>query len=384
VTPPPIPSDVFVAFARALRAHGGIRPSPAQVITYQTAVSRLGRPAVDELYWIGRACLGVAPAQRATYDRTFTEFFLGEDTGMELALPTEPTTADAGSSAGSSGPAAPPTPVAGPGGGDGDEQEGTPVGAEASVMEVLNATPFAACTEEELAILRALVRRLRVMPPSVLSRRARPASRSGTIDLRRTVRRAMKTYGDPVDLAWRRRRTRPRRIVMLIDVSRSMGPYARQLLHFAYAVSASGLPVEVVCFGTRTTRVTRILRRHRSAAALERAAAAVLDWDGGTRIGESLRRAQSISTVRAALRGSVVVVFSDGLEQDDPELLRLSMARLHRTSHAVLWVNPLAGDPRYAPLTAGMVAAMPYVDQLLAGDTLEALTRVARALSALA
>jgi uncharacterized protein with von Willebrand factor type A (vWA) domain len=171
---------------------------------------------------------------------------------------------------------------------------------------------------------------------------------------------------------------------MLLDVSRSMGPYSRQLFHFAYAVSVSGLPVEVVCFGTRTTRVTRIIRRHRSAAALERAAAAVIDWDGGTRIGESLRRAQSISTVRAALKGAVVVIFSDGLEQDDPELLRLSMARLRRTCHSLLWVNPLAGDPRYAPLTAGMVAAMPYVDQLLAGDTLAALGRVAGALSDLA
>jgi uncharacterized protein len=201
--------------------------------------------------------------------------------------------------------------------------------------------------------------------------------------MRRTFRSSLSTNGLILRPRWRQRRMHPRRIVMFLDVSRSMAPYSRLLFHFAHAVSVSGFRVELVVFGTRVTRVTRLIRRQRSARALETAAAAVVDWDGGTRIGEAIRVAQTIGTIKGALRGSVVLMMSDGLEQDDPQQLAVALRRLRATCHSLVWANPLAGDPDYRPLTAGMVAALPYIDALCAGDTLVALERVAATLGEL-
>ena len=190
-------------------------------------------------------------------------------------------------------------------------------------------------------------------------RRTRPSAKGARFDIRRTLRRSLRTRGEPFDRAWRDRRVRGRPLVLILDVSGSMSPYARALVQFGYAAMAAGRQVEVFCFGTRLTRVTRLLRTKDPDRALHEIGRTVADWEGGTRIGESLKSLLDGWSQRAALRGAVVVLCSDGLERGDPELLRAQMARLGRLAHKVVWVNPLKGSPRYEPLARGMAAALP-------------------------
>ena len=219
--------------------------------------------------------------------------------------------------------------------------------------------------------------------PVERTRRTRPASSGSVFDMRRTLRRSLRTQGEPFDRAWRARKSRTRPLVLILDVSGSMSPYARALMQFAYAAMAAGRRVETFCFGTRLTRVTRTLRTRDPDRALHEIGKQVEDWEGGTRIGESLKTLLDGWSQRAALRGSVVVLCSDGLERGDPELLRAQMARLRRLAHRVVWVNPLKGSPRYEPLARGMAAALPSVDVFLSGHNLESLEELSRALAIL-
>ncbi|MFM7718553.1 MAG: vWA domain-containing protein, partial [Actinomycetota bacterium] len=173
-----------------------------------------------------------------------------------------------------------------------------------------------------------------------------------------------------------------RPLVFLLDVSGSMAPYARALLQFGFAAMAVGRRVEVFCFGTRLSRVTRSLRTRDPDRALREIGEQVTDWEGGTRIGESLQSLLEEWSQRTALRGAVVVICSDGLERGDPDVLRAQMARLRRLAHRVVWVNPLRGDPRYEPLARGMAAALPSIDAFLAGHNLESLEELSRAIGA--
>ena len=207
-------------------------------------------------------------------------------------------------------------------------------------------------------------------------RRTRPSAKGARFDVRRTLRRSLRTRGEPFDRAWRDRRVRGRPLVLILDVSGSMSPYARALVQFGYAAMAAGRRVEVFCFGTRLTRVTRTLRTKDPDRALHEIGRTVADWEGGTRIGESLKSLLDGWSQRAALRGAVVVLCSDGLERGDPELLRAQMARLGRLAHKVVWVNPLKGSPRYEPLARGMAAALPSVDVFLSGHNLESLSEL--------
>ncbi len=168
--------------------------------------------------------------------------------------------------------------------------------------------------------------------------------------------------------------------MLILDISGSMAPYARALMQFGYAAMAAGRRVEVFVFGTRLTRVTRTLRTKDPDRALHEIGKQVADWEGGTRIGESLKTLLDGWSQRAALRGAVVVLCSDGLERGDPELLKAQMARLRRLAHRVVWVNPLKGSPRYEPLARGMAAAMPSIDEFLSGHNLESLEHLGRVL----
>lgn len=198
--------------------------------------------------------------------------------------------------------------------------------------------------------------------------------------MRRTLRQAMHTEGDPMQRAWRRNRVVPRRTIFLLDISGSMSPYARPVMMFAQAAVQAGRVVEAFTFGTRLTRVTAQLMGRDRDRALAEAARTVPDWSGGTRIGLSLRSFNELWGRRGLARGSVVVIVSDGWERGDPGPLRAAMGQLHRIAHAVVWVNPLAGDPRYEPLAAGMAAAFPHVDLFLPGHDLSALMSLAAAL----
>lgn len=200
-------------------------------------------------------------------------------------------------------------------------------------------------------------------------------------DLRGTVREALRTGGEPIHRAWREPSERTRRIVFLIDVSGSMESYARPLLRFVHA-AASGRPrVEVFTFGTRLTRITRELTLRDPDAALARASRAVADWSGGTRLGAGLRAFNDGWGVRGVARGAVVVILSDGWDRGDSEELAEQMQRLRRVAHRIVWVNPLKAAPGYAPLALGMATALPYVDDFVAGHSLDALETLVEVIS---
>jgi uncharacterized protein with von Willebrand factor type A (vWA) domain len=270
---------------------------------------------------------------------------------------------------------------AGDGEGGGAETEREVVLAAASPEERLHTTAFAELTPEELLGVRRLIRRLVLSTPERRSRRTRRTRRRGErLDLRRTVRAAQRTGGDPARLVALRRRTEPRRLVLLCDVSASMEPYTRVYLTLLQG-AVSGARAEAFVFSTRLTRLTRQLSLHDPDQALARAAATTPDWAGGTRLAEGIGRFVADHGRRGLARGSVVVVLSDGWATDEPAAVGTAMARLRRLAHRVVWVNPRKAAPGFAPLVGGMAAALPHVDAFVSGHSVEALAQVAQAIA---
>jgi uncharacterized protein with von Willebrand factor type A (vWA) domain len=230
-------------------------------------------------------------------------------------------------------------------------------------------------TPAELARVRALIAQLAARRPLRRSRRLRHDHRGRRLDLRRTIRESLGSGGDPFRREFRTRARVPRKLIVICDVSGSMEAYARALLLFVHAARASGKGVEAFVFGTRLTRLTPELDTRDPGSAIDAAAKRVVDWSGGTRIGASLKAYNDEWGRRALTRGAVVVVASDGWEREEsgPGLLASQMARLAREAFAVVWVNPLKGNPRYEPLAAGMRAALPYVDRFLPGHNVASL-----------
>ena len=212
---------------------------------------------------------------------------------------------------------------AGDGDGDaeGDEEE-LPIAAVYSADELLRERDFARFGPDELRRARALVERIATASPRRRSLRSRPSHDGRTLDLRRTLHQAMRTGGHPIERAWRTPKTVPRRLIFLVDVSGSMEPYARAMTMFLQAAVRAGRHVEAFTFGTRLTRLTPYLTGRDPDRALERAAAAVPDWAGGTRIGENLKAFNDVWGRRALTRGAVVVIASDGWERGDPAAAR--------------------------------------------------------------
>ena len=384
----PPPADTvarLVAFGRELRARG-LPVGTGRILTFVRAVGTLGVAEREDLYWAGRASMVASRPDIEAFDDAFEAWIRRVapegDLRIELDLPA-PSDADIDSGE------APPdlevrtgrTSASWSGAREEDEPEGeASIRIVASGAEVLREKSFADLTEEEHQEVGALIRRLRVGVPHERTRRTRPAPEGATLDVRRTLRRSLRTQGEPFERAWRARGTRHRPLVLLLDVSGSMAPYSRALLQFAFAAMAAGRRVEVFVFGTRLTRVTRILRTRDPDRALHEVGRLVRDWEGGTRIGGSVETLLHGWGQRAALRGAVVVLCSDGLERGDPELLRTQMARLRRLAHRLVWVNPLKGSPRYEPLARGMAAALPSVDVFLSGHNLERVEELARVL----
>jgi uncharacterized protein with von Willebrand factor type A (vWA) domain len=245
--------------------------------------------------------------------------------------------------------------------------------ALASPVELMRQKSFAKLTDEELREVAELMKQVRLRPPPRRTRRREPA-RAGGPDLRRTLRRSFRSSGEPMERAWRKRRIRQRRLVLLLDVSGSMADYSRALVLFAHAALRTDTRWEAFCFGTRLTRVTRALARADATEALREAAREVFDWDGGTRIGEAI----AALTKTGVPRGAVVVICSDGLDVGDPEVLRDEMARLSRLAYRIVWLNPLKEDPAYEPLARGMHTALPYVDAFLSGHNLASFEQLAK------
>jgi uncharacterized protein with von Willebrand factor type A (vWA) domain len=256
----------------------------------------------------------------------------------------------------------------------------TPLPAAYSEEELLREKDFAEYTDAERALARTLLRRIAARSPQRLSRRSKPTRRRrDTHDLRATVRASLRHGGELMERRYREPGQRARRVVLVCDVSGSMAPYARMLLQYLQASVAAHTPVEAFVFGTRLTRLTRDLAAAGGRdpdLALRRAADRVSDWSGGTRIGAALGELNREHGRRIG-RGAVVVVLSDGWDRGDPDLLGAEMARLRRTAHRLLWLNPLAADPRYEPLTRGIRAALPHVDHLLPGNSIASLEALA-------
>ncbi len=270
-----------------------------------------------------------------------------------------------------------------PGAREAGGREPEPVPAAYSELELLHDKDFAHYSEAEFALARELIVRLARRAPLRRSRRRRRAhGRGETLDLRRIVRSSLACGGEPVRRHWRSASLRPRPVVLVCDVSGSMAPYARMLLQYLHACVAARRRVEAFAFGTRLTRVTNELAGRDHDRALRRATAAVLDFSGGTRIGAALAELNRAHGRRLG-RGAIVVIMSDGWDRGEPDLLAAEMARLRRSAHRLVWLNPLAADPRFAPLTRGMRAAVPHVDRLLAGNSLRSLSELADTLEEL-
>lgn len=363
----PVQSErLAVAFTRLARRSGLPIPGDAAT-TYAQALAAVGFERPGPVYWAGRATLVRRPEDAEVYDRVFEAFWLDR---FQLALgspATEPLTLvlDEAEEEGDSGTD------------DLADEGGERIHVRYSPVETLREKDFATCSPDELIELRRLLESVRLAGPRRRTRRMRPARRGSRDDLRRTVRRSMRTGGEPIRRAWRDRAERPRRVVLLCDVSGSMEPYARVLLRFLHAGVSGGRDVEAFTFGTRLTRVTRELALHDPDAALARAAETVPDWSGGTRLGEVLRQFNDRWGVRGLARGAVVVILSDGWDRGDPEVLATEMARLARVAHEIVWVNPLKATPGYAPLARGIAAALPFVDRFVEGHSLASLEALA-------
>jgi len=377
--PEPGLTGVLVRFCRELR-RAGLAVGTGDVLTYCVAMTPLDATDMVDLYWAGRATLVTRRDDIATYDEVFRRFFLDAANPVpELVTITARTAAQAEAVL-----AIPETEQAGE-----EREDQTALGWMASDVAALKHKAFAACTPEELAAVQRIMARIRLTPPRRRTRRT-TAARSGRIpDLRRVVRESLRLHGEPAELYWRQRKARLRPLILILDVSGSMADYSRHLLQFAHtarhaAGRAAAGRVEVFCFGTRLTRITRELAHQRVDPALEAAARTVVDWEGGTRIGQSLDTFVRKWGRGGLCRGGIVVICSDGLDRGDPEVLALAMERLARLCHRIVWLNPHKGDNRdFRPSTLGMMVAAPHIDLLLSGHDLASLEELAQTLPVL-
>ncbi|MDR7251843.1 uncharacterized protein with von Willebrand factor type A (vWA) domain [Nocardioides sp. BE266] len=354
------PDEVLLGFTRALRA-AGVPVTQDRAHGFLTAVAAVGLDDKQATYWAGRATLCGSPDDLVRYDQVFAAWFDPRD-GLPRSRPREASRAATAHL----------LPDAEGAGGDGEAEEDV-VRAAASAAEVLRHRDVATLDAAEKRRLDAMFARLSLRPPSRRTARHRRWHR-GQLDASRTLRASLRQMGEPAEIAWRRRGVRPRRVVLLVDVSGSMSAYADALLRLAHRLTqcgrATGGTVETFTVGTRLTHVTRALRSPDADRAIVAAGEVVPDWSGGTRLGETLRVFLDRWGQRGMARGAVVVVFSDGWERGDADLLGEQMGRLKRVAHRVVWVNPHRGKEGYEPLQAGVVAALPHCDDFLAGHSL--------------
>lgn len=383
------PASLAAAFADALHT-AGLPVNPERASRFARALM-LSPPATrDRLYWAARVTLVSDHSQLSLFDAVFAAVFAGElDPAEQRGDPTAPPAIQAQPRprSDSSDPAGrtqnvsgAPSPQLGGDGAASDEQREMLL-AVAGSEERLGDTSFADLTDDEVAEMRALVRRLVLATPLRRTRRTRTTHRSAErINVRRTLRRAQRTGGDPVHTVHRTRRRRARRLVLLCDVSASMQPYTRVFLSLLQG-AVSGASAEAFVFSTRLTRLTRALAARDPDQALDRAAQTAPDWSGGTRLAESLRRFVTDHGRRGLARGAVVVILSDGWATDDPADVTVQMARLRRLAYRIVWVNPRKAAAGFTPTVGGMAAALPFCDAFVSGHSYAALTELAAAVS---
>jgi uncharacterized protein with von Willebrand factor type A (vWA) domain len=369
VQPDPLLSHV-VTFGRVLR-EVGLEVGPGRLQDALRGLDAVDLTSQDDVYWALRQTLVSRRDELDLFDRAFAAWFLRAPVLAPLRSLPQPQARPVALAAEASRP-----------GDEGEvaaDEEQQELGA--SPVELLREKDFGEMTPEEFKRARELMTAIARLRPQRASRRRTADPRGDRLDVRRLVRRSLRTGGDPLDRPHRARKDVPRKLVVLCDVSGSMEAYTRALLLFLHAVVGSGRGVEAFAFGTRLSRLTPELDTRDPEAALEKCTEAVVDWGSGTRIGASLKEFNDVWGRRALSRGAVVVVVSDGWERQDPESVGREMARLARAAYAVVWVNPLKGNPEYQPLAGGMRAALPFVDRFLPGHNLRSLEELATVLA---
>jgi uncharacterized protein len=374
------------AFSRRLR-EAGLPVSADRAVWFVHALGAVEPVSRRRLYWTARGVFVTETSQVGAFDAVFASVFRaagqGEDepepSQTETSPPQSPSRDVAGADDAPRSGAPSTTPSAGY-----EPADERPLPVLASDEEVLRTKRFDALEPGELASLYRLMTRMRVVTPTRRTRRAERDRHGERIDLRRTLRGSLRTAGDPIRLARRRRRVVRRRIVLLCDISGSMEPYARAYLQFliAAAAGAGANRSEAFVFATRLTRITRALASRNPERAILRAAATAPDWSSGTRIGHALKAFNDRHGRRGMARGAVVVILSDGWERGDPALVGREMERLGRLAYRIVWVNPRVGARGFQARAGGLVAALPCVDALVSGHSLEALDEVADAIGA--
>lgn len=373
------------AFGAQLR-RAGVGPAQVAINRFAAAVAVADPRSIGELYWVARTTLvsdvAEIPVFDAVFEAVFEQWFGGRDVKARRQHdpPPQPVGDDEAS-----------VPLRGderarlPGGGgvpwstppsasgdDGDGREGSTVAELVPSADAhLAAVPFDLLDEDELTAVGAMLERLAASWPRRRARRVRHSSRGRTIDRRRTLRAALRTGGEPLTLHHARRVERPRRILVLADVSGSMQTWTRAYLHVLRELGRR-VGAETFAFATDVTRITPALRHRSAREAVARASELVEDRFGGTRIATSIATLLHDPAWSTMLRGAVVIIVSDGADTDPADVLAARMERLHRMAHRVVWVNPRGAARGYEPLVAGMAAALPFCDDVVTGHTLAA------------
>jgi uncharacterized protein with von Willebrand factor type A (vWA) domain len=385
---------VVGAFSQRLH-DAGMPVTPSQTQQYARSLVLTKPVSRRRLYWTTRAVFVTGFIQLPTFDRVFREVFGSsakndlEDPEVELE-PAPPKDESDNDEAEEDPEDLPDSGQGGadmtPGDGSGDDDEEAdeqeiPI-LSASEEEELSEKHFSALASHELAALYRLMVRLDLATPVRRTRRRKRGRHGEHVDMRRTLRNSLKTGGDPIKLARRRRRVQKRRLVLLCDISGSMEPYARAYLQFLHCARASGPDHEAFVFATRLTRLTKQLAGRNPNRAIRRATESVEDWSSGTRIGDALKCFNDRYGRRGMARGSVIVILSDGWERGDPEIVAREMERLARLAYRIVWVNPRVSAPGFQPKAGGLVAALPFCNALVSGHSLNALDEVADAIAA--
>jgi uncharacterized protein len=356
--------ELLAGFPRALR-EAGLAVDPQRAATFLAATRALPLRSLADLARAGRVTLVGSKEDLPTYEAVFEAWFAGEPLPEMVESPDEEKAPPANRKRDGERPL--------------ELLDGDAAGRHTSADEALGRKAFGRLSDADRATLARIGRRLGLLP-TLEARRLVPFVRGPRIDVARTARAARRTAGETLKLLKRIRPERPRRLLLLVDVSGSMKAHSEATLRFAHLLTRARPGVETFAFGTRLSRVTRTLKHRLADEALARLSDIVFDFDGGTRIGASLEAFLSASRHAALVRGAVTLVFSDGLERGDPSPMIHAVGRLARLSHRLIWVTPLAADPNYRPLTRAMSGILSDLDAIADGSDLAALERLLTAL----
>ena len=356
--------DRLVGLGTALR-EAGLPVGTDDVLAFCAAVAELSPSDQEDVYWCGRTTLVNRRDHIPVYDEVFRDYFLQLPKGAERKH-TKERHAPQGSTGTINIPDAEP--------GEREAEEPPLVlGLQASSLEIERNKRFSACSDDELAAVRRMIAKIRLEPPKRRTRRYCADASGPVVDVRRMARSAMNLNDAAPTLMRMDRKRKPRPLVLLLDVSGSMADHSRNLLQFAYSMRRAAQKVEVFCFGTRLTRITPLLDRRSPDAAMRLAADKVMDWDGGTRIGDSIEAFVKDWGRRGLSRGATVIICSDGLDRGNPATLAESIEKLERLSHRIVWMNPLHDANGGVPPTLAMAVVGPHIDEIASGNNLESL-----------